>query len=41
MGDEDAGIWLISADGWLLIIDSLWVTFDGVWDVVWWVIGDR
>ena len=41
MGDEDAGIWLIGADGWLLIIDSLWVTFDGVWDVVWWVIRDR
>ena len=33
--------WLISADGWLLIVDSLWVTFEGDGGVVWWVIGDR
>ena len=41
MGDEDAGIWLITADGWLLIVDSLWVTFEGDGGIVWWVIGDR
>ena len=33
--------WFTSADGWLLIVDSLWVTFEGDWVVVWWVIGVR
>ena len=31
--------WFTSAGGWLLIVDSLWVTFEGDGVVVWWVIG--
>ena len=33
--------WLVSADGTLFIVDSLWVTFEGDGAVGWWVIGDR
>ena len=41
MGDGDVGRWLISADGTLFIVDSLWVTFEGDGAVGWWVIGDN